>query len=63
LNASRYDSPLTVRAPNQAILTTQLYFPGEARNASDGIYSAELLMAVVDGANGKDATFNFVVRT
>jgi protocatechuate 3,4-dioxygenase beta subunit len=52
-----------VQAPNQSILTTQLYFPGEARNASDGIYSAELLLAVVDGANGKDATFNFVVRT
>ena len=52
-----------VQAPNQSILTTQLYFPGEARNASDGIYSAELLMTVLDGANGKDATFNFVVRT
>ena len=52
-----------VQAPNQSILTTQLYFPGEARNASDGIYSAELLMTVVDGANGKEATFNFVVRT
>ena len=51
-----------VQRPNGAILTTQLYFPGEARNASDGIYSAELLMNVVDGANGKDATFNFVVR-
>jgi protocatechuate 3,4-dioxygenase beta subunit len=52
-----------VQPPNGSILTTQLYFPGEARNASDGIYSAELLMTVVDGANGKDATFNFVVRT
>jgi protocatechuate 3,4-dioxygenase beta subunit len=51
-----------VQPPNGSILTTQLYFPGEARNASDGIYSAELLMTVVDGANGKEATFNFVVR-
>jgi protocatechuate 3,4-dioxygenase beta subunit len=51
-----------VQRPNGAILTTQLYFPGEARNAGDGIYSAELLMTVTDGANGKDATFNFVLR-
>ena len=51
-----------VQRPNGAILTTQLYFPGEARNASDGIYSAELLMAVTAGANGQDATFNFVLR-
>jgi protocatechuate 3,4-dioxygenase beta subunit len=51
-----------VQRPNGAILTTQLYFPGEARNASDGIYSAELLMTVTDGAIGKDATFNFVLR-
>jgi protocatechuate 3,4-dioxygenase beta subunit len=50
-----------VQRPNGAILTTQLYFPGEARNASDGIYSAELLMNVSDGANGRDATFNFVL--
>jgi protocatechuate 3,4-dioxygenase beta subunit len=52
-----------VQPPNGSILTTQLYFPGEARNASDGIYSSELLMTVTDGANGKDATFNFVLRT
>lgn len=51
-----------VQPPNRSILTTQLYFPGEARNASDGIYSAALLMTVVDGANGKEATFNFVVQ-
>jgi protocatechuate 3,4-dioxygenase beta subunit len=52
-----------VQPPNGSILTTQLYFPGEARNASDGIYSTELLMTVVDGANGKEATFSFVVRS
>ena len=51
-----------VQPPNGSILTTQLYFPGEARNASDGIYNPELLMRVADTANGKEATFNFVVR-
>ena len=50
-----------VQRANGSILTTQLYFPGEARNASDGIYSAALLMTVTDGANGREATFNFVV--
>ena len=50
-----------VQRANGSILTTQLYFPGEARNASDGIYSAALLMTVTSGANGREATFNFVV--
>ena len=52
-----------VQAPNGPILTTQLYFPGEARNASDGIYSDALLMAVQDSGAGRAATFDFVVRT
>lgn len=52
-----------VQAPNGPILTTQLYFPGEARNASDGIYRSELEMDVRDAANGKEGTFDFVVRT
>lgn len=50
-----------VQPANGRILTTQLYFPGEARNASDGIFNTELLMAIQDGANGKTATFDFVV--
>ena len=43
------------------ILTTQLYFPGEPRNAQDSIFQPELLMDVRDSASGKDATFTFVV--
>ncbi|MCA1691974.1 MAG: dioxygenase, partial [Actinobacteria bacterium] len=51
------------QAPNGPVLTTQLYFPNEARNASDGIYRPECEMAVKDAAGGsKDATFNFVVN-
>ena len=44
------------------VLTTQLYFPGEARNASDGIYNKELEVAVTDAADGRNAKFTFVVN-
>jgi protocatechuate 3,4-dioxygenase beta subunit len=50
-----------VQAANQPVLTTQLYFPGEPDNASDGIYSDALLMDVADTAGGKSATFTFVL--
>ena len=50
------------QAPNKPVLTTQLYFPGEPRNASDGIYSSALLMQVADTADGKAATFTFVLN-
>ena len=53
-----------VQAPNGPVLTTQLYFPGEPRNAGDSIFQKETLMAVSDASGGgKDATFDFVVRT
>jgi protocatechuate 3,4-dioxygenase beta subunit len=53
-----------VQAPNGPVLTTQLYFPGEPRNAGDSIFQKELLMAVTNATGGsKDATFDFVVRT
>jgi protocatechuate 3,4-dioxygenase beta subunit len=45
------------------VLTTQLYFPGEARNASDGIYRKELEVAMTDAADGRNATFQFVVNS
>jgi protocatechuate 3,4-dioxygenase beta subunit len=51
-----------VQAPNRPILTTQLYFPGEARNAADGIYREELLIAVRDVPSGKEADFDFVLN-
>ncbi len=50
-----------VQAPNQPILTTQLYFPGEPGNDTDGIFSLDLLMEVQDTADGKAASFNFVL--
>ena len=33
-----------VQAPSKPILTTQLYFPGVARNRTDNIYDADLLV-------------------
>jgi protocatechuate 3,4-dioxygenase beta subunit len=50
-----------VQAPNQPVLTTQLYFPGEPSNDNDGIYNAALLMDVQDTNDGKLGNFNFVV--
>ena len=54
---------LKAQAPNGRILTTQRYFPGEPRNASDGIYSPALLMSVENGASGQNAHFTFVLTT
>ena len=44
------------------VLTTQLYFPGEARNRRDGLFHSDLLMAVSDTKDGKQGRFNFVLR-
>ncbi len=49
-----------VQAPNQPVLTTQLYFPGEPRNATDGIFSRDLVMKIEAGG-GKLGRFNFVL--
>ncbi len=50
-----------VQAPNQPILTTQLYFPNVPSNDRDGIFSPDLIVNWQDTANGKVATFNFVL--
>ncbi len=53
-----------VQAPNGPLLTTQLYFPGEARNATDGIFDPSLVLNLQDNADGTQAAaFNFVVNT
>jgi len=50
-----------VQAPNQRILTTQLYFPGEPRNKTDRIFNPFLLMDVKSSADSQTATFNFIL--
>jgi protocatechuate 3,4-dioxygenase beta subunit len=50
-----------VQAPNQPVLTTQLYFPDEPGNRKDFIFRPELVMAVRDDTGAKAGAFNFVL--
>jgi protocatechuate 3,4-dioxygenase beta subunit len=51
------------QAPNGPVLTTQLYFPGEPANRSDGIFDEALVMDLAaDGANRR-GRFTFVLAT
>jgi len=52
-----------VRAPNGPTLTSQLYFAGEARNQTDGIFNQGLIVTMQDVAGGKAGFFNFVIDT
>lgn len=47
-----------VQAPGRRILTTQLYFPGDAR---DGLWRPELVVAMVSKRGGRSAAFQFIV--
>ena len=51
---------VNVQAPRGRILTTQLYFPGDAGNSRDGLYRPELTMKM--GAPG-EGRFDFVVAS
>ena len=50
-----------VQAPGGRMLTTQLYFPDEPSNRSDGIYRGELTMQVARKDGRRAARFDFVV--
>jgi len=50
-----------VRPAGGRVLTTQLYFPGEAGNRADGIYRRELEMQVGRVRGQREARFDFVV--
>lgn len=50
-----------VQAPHGRVLTTQLYFPGEPDNRSDGLFRTELLMAMREGGARRTGQFNFVL--
>lgn len=47
-----------VQAPGRRILTTQLYFPGDAR---DGLWRRELEVVMVPRPEGRVAAFQFIV--
>jgi protocatechuate 3,4-dioxygenase beta subunit len=51
------------QAPNQPVLTTQLYFPDEPANATDGIFDPALVMDMEDAADGEVGFFTFVLST
>ncbi|MGH7279107.1 MAG: intradiol ring-cleavage dioxygenase [Candidatus Rokuibacteriota bacterium] len=51
-----------VQAPDGPVLTTQLYFPGEAANERDFIFSPKLTVATRDVPDGKLGRFDFVLR-
>ena len=48
-----------VQAPGKRVLTTQLYFPGDASNRRDGLYRPELEMKK---GKAEEASFDFVVE-
>jgi protocatechuate 3,4-dioxygenase beta subunit len=50
-----------VSPPSGPVLTTQLYFPGEAANSRDSIFDARLILDIQKTADGEAATFNFVL--
>jgi protocatechuate 3,4-dioxygenase beta subunit len=51
---------LKYQAPNERVLTTQLYFPDEPRNARDGIFNPDLLLEIAQ-APGLTARFDAVL--
>ena len=50
-----------VQPPGGRVLTTQLYFPGEAKNRGDGLFRRELLMKVAKAGGGLAGRFDFVL--
>lgn len=51
-----------VQAPGKPVLTTQLYFPGEAQNQRDHIFKPALVMDVAREAGKMNAGFTFVLQ-
>jgi hypothetical protein len=43
------------------VLTTQLYFPGEERNRSDGLFRGELLISLDAGSRPRQGRFHFLL--
>lgn len=50
-----------VQAPQQPVLTTQLYFPGEAGNARDRLFRRSLQVSRAGDEAGQIARFDFVL--
>ncbi len=50
-----------VQAPDNPVLTTQLYFPGEADNEGDALFDPALVMSVREATQSQTARFRFVL--
>jgi len=50
-----------VQTTRGRVLTTQLFFPDEPRNARDGLFTPRLLMEVREATSGRTAGFDFVL--
>ena len=50
-----------VAPPTGRLLTTQLYFPGEAKNARDGLFRKELLIRTAKNQGSLAGRFDFVL--
>lgn len=50
-----------VQAEGSPILTTQLYFPGEAMNRRDGLFRPDLLVRIGERAATRQARFHFLL--
>ena len=50
-------------SPGGVVLTTQLYFPGESRNARDGLFRPDLVMNLAEGSGQQTGHFDFVLKT
>ena len=50
-----------VAPPAARLLTTQLYFPGEPKNAKDGLFRKELLIRTAKNAGSLAGRFDFVL--
>src|SRR5690606_20374167 len=50
-----------VQRPGGAVLTTQLFFPGEPGNLRDRLFDEALLITIIDAGDGRFGRFDFVV--
>jgi protocatechuate 3,4-dioxygenase beta subunit len=51
-----------VQAPEQSVLTTQLYFPDEPANRRNALFRRELVMQIAETPRGLAARFDFVLN-
>jgi protocatechuate 3,4-dioxygenase beta subunit len=51
-----------VQAPEQSVLTTQLYFPDEPANRRDVLFRRDLVMRIAEAPSGLAARFDFVLN-